>query len=131
MANRKPSVERGPTGELLYPTGLVMERAGVSRQQVYKYQAMGLIQERSRDRNGYRLYPEEVFRNLEVIKRLNGLGYSLRDIQEIFGQRLDAPAAEVGAKRAGGEDSEGEPSPTLAEVPEGGGARRQDRSGSA
>jgi len=89
MAGRAPSIEVGPDGKKLYPAGEVMRRGKVSRQQIYQYTAIGLIQAASRTRHGYRLYPEQVFNELRVIRGLNAMGYSLRDIKEIFFKRED------------------------------------------
>ena len=68
----------------LHTTGEVMKQSGLSRQVLYQYTAMGLIAEAETTRAGYRLYPESVFRDLRVIRALNQVGYSLRDIKEIF-----------------------------------------------
>lgn len=72
----------------VFSTGEVMKRAGVSRQVLYQYTAMGLIKEIATTEAGYRLYPESVFRNLKIIKALNERGYTLRDIKDIFADRL-------------------------------------------
>jgi DNA-binding transcriptional MerR regulator len=87
MPRKVAKVQVGPDGRKLYPTGHVMKQGGVSRQQIYQYTAMGLIKEASRDRDGYRLYPEEVFRQLSLIRGLQALGYSLRDMKQIFWRR--------------------------------------------
>ncbi|MGE0707975.1 MAG: MerR family transcriptional regulator [Planctomycetota bacterium] len=81
-----------PEGERLYPTGQVMERAGVTRQQIYQYTAMGLIEEAQLDRHGYRLYPERVFERLRLIRGLRDRGYSLQEMKEIFFRRAQRDA---------------------------------------
>lgn len=73
-------------GELL-TTGEVMRRSGLSRQVLYQYTTMGLISEADTTPAGYRLYPVRVFRDLKVIRALNEVGYSLRDIRDIFFRR--------------------------------------------
>lgn len=73
--------------EKLYPTGQVMKRSGLSRQVLYQYTTMGLIEEATTNASGYRLYPESVFKHLRIIRALNDVGYSLRDIKDIFFSR--------------------------------------------
>ena len=70
--------------ENVFGTGEVMKRSGLSRQVLYQYTAIGLIKETSTTRAGYRLYPESVFRHLQIIRALNESGYTLRDIKDIF-----------------------------------------------
>lgn len=67
-----------------FKTGEVIKRSGVSRQVLYQYTAMGLVQEASRTAHGHRLYPKDVFARLKIIRELNASGYSLKDIKEIF-----------------------------------------------
>jgi DNA-binding transcriptional MerR regulator len=74
--------------EEMLPTGEVMKRSGLSRQVLYQYTTMGLISEVAQTKAGYRLYPVEVLRRLEIIRSLNEMGYTLRDIKEIFADRL-------------------------------------------
>ncbi len=71
----------------LLTTGQVMKTSGLSRQVLYQYTTMGLISEADTTEAGYRLYPQRVFRDLKVIRALNEVGYSLRDIKEIFFQK--------------------------------------------
>ena len=87
-------MEDPPESETLYPTGQVMKRAGLSRQVLYQYTAMGLIKEASTNRAGHRLYHEDVFNHLKIIRALNERGYTLREIKEIFfSQRSEAEAS--------------------------------------
>ncbi|RMG09076.1 MAG: MerR family transcriptional regulator [Planctomycetota bacterium] len=89
MARRKrvPVRDEHDPGELL-TTGELMKRSGLSRQVLYQYTTMGLIREAAQTRAGYRLYPVETLRRLEIIRSLNEMGYTLRDIKEIFAERL-------------------------------------------
>jgi DNA-binding transcriptional MerR regulator len=77
-------------GEELFSTGDVMKRSGLSRQVLYQYTTMGLIKEAATTDAGYRLYPKAVFRHLEIIRSLNEMGYTLRDIRDIFAERFQA-----------------------------------------
>lgn len=90
VAGRPPEIEFTREGAPLYPAGKVLRRARISRQQLYQYTALGLIAGVRFNKNGYRLYPESVFRHLALIKRLNQLGYTLADIKELFSERLAA-----------------------------------------
>jgi DNA-binding transcriptional MerR regulator len=76
-----------PPGPGLLATGEVMARSGLSRQVLYQYTAMGLIQEAETTAAGHRLYPERVLEDLRLIRLLNETGYALRDIKEIFFRR--------------------------------------------
>jgi DNA-binding transcriptional MerR regulator len=54
----------------LYKIGEVMRYSGLSRQTVHNYTMMGLIRPTERTESGHRLYPEEVFEDIEAIVRL-------------------------------------------------------------
>lgn len=54
----------------LYKIGEVMRYTGLSRQTVHNYTMMGLIKTAERTESGHRLYPEEVFEDLQTIMRL-------------------------------------------------------------
>ena len=88
MAGSPPDLEYTRDGEPLYPAGPILRKAGISRQQLYQYTALGLIGGVTFNKNGYRLYPKTVFRHLKLIRSLNRPGYSLRDIKELFSERL-------------------------------------------
>ncbi|MBL4844282.1 MAG: MerR family transcriptional regulator [Planctomycetes bacterium] len=88
MAGSPPKLEHTAEGDPLYPAGQILRSAGISRQQLYQYTALGLIGGIRFNKNGYRLYPKSVFRHLKLIRSLNRLGYTLADIKELFSQRL-------------------------------------------
>jgi hypothetical protein len=67
-----------------FKSGEVIKRSGISRQVLYQYTAMGLVEEAQRTKHGHRLYDEEVFQRLHIIRELNASGYPLKDIKEIF-----------------------------------------------
>jgi DNA-binding transcriptional MerR regulator len=71
-------------GADLLSTHEVTERTGLSRQVLYQYTAMGLIQAAGTTPAGQRLYPATVLEHLKVIKLLNETGYPLKEIKEIF-----------------------------------------------
>ncbi len=72
--------------EKLYRIGEIMEYSGLSRQTVHLYTQMRLIQEKKRTHSGYRLYDEYVFKQIEIIKALQALGYTLLEIKDICDQ---------------------------------------------
>ncbi len=84
MATRAKDLQAPATGEALLTSGEVMRRTGLSRQVLYQYTAIGLIQEAAVNHAGHRLYPERVVRHLKLIRALNETGYTLRDIRDIF-----------------------------------------------
>lgn len=90
VAGSAPEIEYDDDGQPLYPAGRVLRKARISRQQLYQYTALGLVQEARFTKHGYRLYPASVFRHLELIRSLNRLGYSLSDIKELFSDRFAA-----------------------------------------
>jgi len=72
----------------LLTTGEVMKRSGLSRQVLYQYTAMGLIEEAETTEAGHRLYPDAVLEHLRVIRLLRETqGYTLRQIRDIFFSR--------------------------------------------
>jgi hypothetical protein len=83
----EPTAGDEPTPAGLLTTGEVMERTGLSRQVLYHYTSIGLIEEAATTPAGHRLYPEHVVRHLAVIRALNETGYSLRDIRDVFFRR--------------------------------------------
>jgi len=73
----------------LLSTGEVVKRSGVSRQVLYQYTTLGLVEEAETTPAGHRRFDEGVFRRLELIRALNASGYTLRDIKEIFFRRRE------------------------------------------
>lgn len=88
----QPSEGAEADDEPLLSSGEVMRRSGVSRQVLYQYTAIGLIEETSTTPGGHRRYPERVVRHLALIRALKETGYTLRDIREVFFSRRRAPA---------------------------------------
>ena len=78
---------RGQLPEKLYRMAEFMEHTGLSRQTLHFYATLGLIREKRRTPSGYRLFPPQVFRDLERVKSLKQKGLTLREIRE----RLDSP----------------------------------------
>ena len=74
--------ERHPSA--LIKTGEFLRRAGISRQTLYTYLTMGLIEEANRTETGRHLFDERALRRVEIIQRLNSSGYPLREIKDIY-----------------------------------------------
>jgi DNA-binding transcriptional MerR regulator len=75
----------------LYRIGEVVRYSGFSRQTIHNYTTMGLISERERTEGGHRMYGEDVFPVLAMIKSLKG-DKTLAEIRDI----LDARRTMVG-----------------------------------
>ena len=70
---RKQSEHDGPQWEVppkLFRIGEVVRYSGFSRQTIHNYTTMGLIRERERTDGGHRMYGEDVFRALALIRAL-------------------------------------------------------------
>jgi DNA-binding transcriptional MerR regulator len=68
----------------LYNTSEVAKRSGLSQQVIYNYLNMDLIKEKKKTPSGRFLFDAKVFKRLELIKKLNRSGYTLRAIRDIF-----------------------------------------------
>jgi MerR family transcriptional regulator, copper efflux regulator len=79
--------------------GQVAEQANVHIETLRYYERRGLVARPPRSASNYRLYPEDVVRRVRFIKRAQGLGFSLNDIEELLSLRADPEAgcAEVRA----------------------------------
>ena len=64
--------------------GAVARQAGVSVRAVRFYEREGLLGPPARTEKGYRLYSDEEIRQLQFIKKVQFLGFSLKEIQEIL-----------------------------------------------
>ena len=72
----------------LYRPGEVLKRAGISRQVLYRYLQLELVTPAEVTETGRNLFTESVFKQIQMIQGLNKSGYTLRDIREIFSERL-------------------------------------------
>lgn len=62
----------------------VLEATGISHQVLYRYVTMGLIEEQATHPSGHRVFSPETVGAIQLIRRLNQSGYTLRDIKDIF-----------------------------------------------
>jgi Hg(II)-responsive transcriptional regulator len=73
--------------------GEVAALAGIPTATVRYYERRGLIAEAPRTEAGYRQYGAETARRLRFIKRAQRMGFTLDEIQDLLGLRVDDPAA--------------------------------------
>ncbi len=76
--------------------GEVAEKAGVNVQTLRYYERRGLLDPPPRTPSGYRIYPMETVKLVRFIKRIQELGFSLTDVEDIFSLRDDMES--TGAK---------------------------------
>jgi len=79
--------------------GGVAERARVHIDTLRYYERRGLVAIPPRSRANYRLYPEDAVRRVRFIKRVQELGFTLKEIKELLSVRAapEAGCAEVRA----------------------------------
>ena len=77
--------------------GQVAKLSGVGVETIRFYEREGLLNKPKRKESGYRLFEAEVVSRITFIKRAKQLGFSLKEIRELFSLRVDsrASAAEV------------------------------------
>lgn len=77
--------------------GKLAKDAGVNVQTLRFYERRRLLRPRLRALNGYRYYDEESLRLVRFIKRAQGLGFSLREVQALLRLRdtKGEPCAQV------------------------------------
>ena len=80
--------------------GHLAKEAGVNLETVRFYERRGLLPKPPRSSSGYRLFPIEAARRLRFIRRAQELGFSLREIRELFSLRVSrtTTSAEIRAR---------------------------------
>ena len=86
--------------------GEVAEHAGVNVQTLRYYERRGLLEPPPRTSSGYRIYDMETVRLVRFIKRVQELGFSLVDVEDLLSLRpheLASPSIQslVAEKQAG------------------------------
>jgi MerR family mercuric resistance operon transcriptional regulator len=69
--------------------GEVAERAGVNVQTLRYYERRGLLDPPPRTPSGYRIYSTETIKLVRFIKRIQELGFSLSDVEDLLSLRDD------------------------------------------
>jgi MerR family mercuric resistance operon transcriptional regulator len=72
--------------------GKVARDAGIGVETVRFYEREGLLEQPARRLSGYREYEPEAIARLQFIKQAQRLGFTLREIKELFALRLDPEA---------------------------------------
>ena len=62
----------------------ICEAASVTRRAVQVYEEMGLVTPTGKTSRGYLLYDEIAQERIKIIRRYQGLGFSLKEVQEII-----------------------------------------------
>lgn len=91
------------TGTSTMHIGELAERTGLSLRTIRHYDDVGLLPATARTDGGFRVYSEDDFERLMVIKQMKPLGFSLEemaDILELFASQ-EAGTDDARAKRAG------------------------------
>lgn len=79
--------------------GELADRTGLSLRTIRHYDDVGLLPATARTDGGFRVYSEDDFERLMVIKQMKPLGFSLEEMAEILGLLAEAPAAPGSAAR--------------------------------
>jgi Hg(II)-responsive transcriptional regulator len=72
--------------------GQFAKEAGINLETVRYYEKLKLLPKPKRKESRYRLYDENDLRRLLFIKRAKELGFTLREIKELFELRIDSEA---------------------------------------
>lgn len=75
--------------------GQLAKQCGVNLDTVRYYERRGLLPKPPRSAGGYRSFSEDTARRLRFIKRAQGLGFTLNEVQELLALRVD-PAIRCG-----------------------------------
>lgn len=69
----------------MYHIGELAEKCNVNKETIRYYERLGLIPEPSRTESGYRIYTERTVDRLNFIKRIQELGFTLKEIDKLLG----------------------------------------------
>ncbi len=75
--------------------GRLARAAGINLETVRYYERRGLVPRPPRSLSGYRLFPADTARRLRFIKHAQELGFSLKEIRELFGLRISPRSSSV------------------------------------
>ncbi len=68
--------------------GELAKQCGVNIETIRYYERRGLLPLPPRSASGYRVFPADAVRRLRFIKQAQGLGFSLKDIEELLALRI-------------------------------------------
>lgn len=75
-----------------YFVGQLAEEVGINTETVRYYEKLKLLPKPKRRESRYRVYDEIDLKRLLFIKRAKELGFTLKEIKELFGLRIDSGA---------------------------------------
>lgn len=75
-----------------YFVGQIAKDVGINVETVRYYEKLKLLPKPKRKESRYRIYDEMDLKRLLFIKRAKELGFSLKEIKELFGLRIDSEA---------------------------------------
>lgn len=81
------------TGASTMHIGELADRTGLSLRTIRHYDDVGLLPASARTDGGFRVYSEDDFDRLMVIKQMKPLGFSLEEMAEILGLLAEEPGA--------------------------------------
>ena len=67
----------------------ICEAASVTRRAIQVYEQMGLVAPTGKTSRGYLLYDEKSQERIKLIRRYQGLGFSLKEVKEIIDASKD------------------------------------------
>lgn len=67
-----------------FKTSDLVKMSGLTRQMIYEYISLGLLEEVKRTKAGHRLFDKQAVTQAKLIRKLSRSGYTLRAIREIF-----------------------------------------------
>ena len=76
-----------------FTIGQVAKQAGVNVETIRYYERQGLISEPPRRASGYRQYSSDDVKRIQFIKRAQTLGFSLKEIVDLLGLRIEPDTA--------------------------------------
>lgn len=78
--------------------GQAAHRSGMPAKTIRYYEEIGLVYPAARTQSGYREYDERDFHNLRFVKRARGLGFSIKNCQELLSLYRDKDRASADVK---------------------------------
>lgn len=75
-----------------YFVGQLAKEVGINIETVRYYEKLKLLPKPKRRESRYRVYDENDLKRLLFIKRAKELGFTLKEIKELFGLRIDSEA---------------------------------------
>jgi len=75
-----------------YFVGQIAEEVGINVETIRYYEKLKLLPKPKRKESRYRIYDETDLKRLLFIKRAKELGFTLKEIKELFGLKIDSDA---------------------------------------